>query len=112
MRRVYSRKKIEDTKELRSIKKTIRLSHKEMQIVEAKMENYRMPFGEIARNLLLDLKINDKLEIDFIIELRKIGTNINQMAKVINSGNTDIIDIQASWDNIEKELKGRFLNGG
>ena len=48
----------------------------------------------------------------FIIELRKIGTNINQMAKVINSGNTDIIDIQASWDNIEKELKGRFLNGG
>ena len=110
MRRVYSRKKIEDTKELRSIKKTIRLSPKEMQIVEAKMENYRMPFGEIARNLLLDLKINDKLEIDFIIELRKIGTNINQMAKVINSGNTDIIDIQASWDNIEKELK-RLING-
>lgn len=111
MRRIYNRKKIEDSRELRSVKKTIRVSPRELKIIEKKMENYRMPFGEIARNLLLDIQVNDKLEVDFLIELRKIGTNINQIAKVMNSGNGDIIDIKGSWENIEKKLKEKFLYG-
>ena len=41
----------------------------------------------------------------------KNSSNINQIAKIVNSGNSDIIDIQASWKNIEKELRSLLTNG-
>ncbi len=82
-----------------------------MLIVKSKMQDYNMSFSTLSRNLLLGLEPLTKIEIDFLTELRKIGTNINQIAKIVNSGNSDIIDIQASWKNIEKELRSLLTNG-
>lgn len=109
--RDHSRKKIDDRDEVREIKRTVRMSRKDMLIVKSKMQDYNMSFSTLSRNLLLGLEPLTKIEIDFLTELRKIGTNINQIAKIVNSGNSDIIDIQASWKNIEKELRSLLTNG-
>ncbi len=107
----YSRKKIENREEVRSIKKTIRFNSEELKIAEEKIKDYNMPFGEFTRKLILGFEPVTKLESEFLIELRKIGTNINQIAKVLNSGNGNVIDIKSSWENIQKELK-RLINNG
>ena len=109
--RDHSRKKIDDRDEERELKRTVRMSKKDMEIVKAKMQEYNMSFSTLSRNLLLGLEPLSKIEVDFLTELRKIGTNINQIAKIVNSGNGDIIDIQESWDNIQKELRSLITNG-
>ncbi len=109
--RDHSRKKIDDRDEVRELKRTVRMSKKDMEIVKAKMQEYNMSFSTLSRNLLLGLEPLSKIEVDFLTELRKIGTNINQIAKIVNSGNGDIIDIQESWDNIQKELRSLITNG-
>ena len=109
--RDHSRKKIDDRDEVRELKRTVRMSKKDMEIVKAKMQEYNMSFSTLSRNLLLGLEPLSKIVVDFLTELRKIGTNINQIAKIVNSGNGDIIDIQESWDNIQKELRSLITNG-
>ncbi|MCT7471638.1 MobC family plasmid mobilization relaxosome protein [Aliarcobacter cryaerophilus] len=108
--RDHSRKKIDNREEVRELKRTVRMSIKDMEIVKAKMQDYNMSFSTLSRNLLLGLEPLTQIEIDFLTELRKIGTNINQIARVLNSGNGDIIDIQASWERIEKELRSLMTN--
>lgn len=98
--------------DIRKWKKTVRVSENEMKIISEKMKNFDVSFGELARNLLLDLKVNTILENEMITELRKIGTNVNQIARLMNAGREDVIDIASSWANIEKEINERILNRG
>ncbi len=109
--RDHSRKKIDNRDEVRELKRTVRLSEKDMVEIKLRMQEYNMSFSTLTRNLLLGLEPLTKIEVDFLIELRKIGTNINQIAKIVNSGNSDVIDIQASWDKIQKELRSLITNG-
>ena len=52
-------------------------------------------------------RITSKADIQTVFELKKIGTNLNQLAKQVNSLPVDE-NIRLSWESIEmyiKELK-------
>lgn len=111
MKNIAEKKEKLHASDIRKHKKTIRMSDNEMAVVMKKMEKFNMPFGELGRNLLLDVKVNDRLTSEILIELRKIGTNVNQIAKVMNSKNElSSIDLYRNWKELEEQFKSKFLD--
>lgn len=110
MEKIQKQKEKLDPSDVRKYKKTVRVSDNELKIINEKMKNFNMPFGELGRNLLLDLQVNDRLTSEILIELRKIGTNVNQIAKVLNSKNElNSIDFYRNWKELEEQFKAKFL---
>ena len=79
------------------IKKTVRFSETEFTEIEQKLIEHQLTFSEYARSALLDKKIHSKNNIESIYqnkkiieELNRIGNNINQIAKSLNSARPDI----------------------
>ena len=74
----------------KEVRKTIRFSEDEFADVEAKLKEHNLSFSEFARGAILRKKIKTKLTLDYIFQLQKIGNNLNQIAKGINSRKSDI----------------------
>jgi len=74
----------------KNIRKTIRFSTDEFSQVEEKLTEHNLSFAEFARGAILNKKIKTKLTLDYIFQLQKIGNNLNQIAKNLNSKNSDI----------------------
>jgi len=73
----------------KTIRKTIRFSADEFSQIEQKLNEHNISFSEFARSAILNKKVKTKLTIDYIYHLQKIGNNLNQVAKNLNS-KTDI----------------------
>jgi hypothetical protein len=74
----------------KDIRKTIRFSEDEFENIQEKLSEHNLSFSEFSRGAILRKKIKTKLDSDYIFQLQKIGNNLNQIAKNLNSKNSDI----------------------
>jgi len=74
----------------KNIRKTIRFSDDEFAEIELKLNEHNLTFAEFARGAILNKKIKTKLTLDYIYHLQKIGNNLNQIAKSLNSKKGDV----------------------
>ena len=81
------RKKKYDDK---TVRKTIRFAPEEWEQIKVKLVEHNLTFAEFARSAILNKKVKTKLTKDYIYQLQKIGNNLNQIAKNLNSKKSDI----------------------
>jgi len=89
----------------RDIKKTVRLSNSENRELSELLENHNLTFSDFARAKILNKKINTKLTQDFLYELNKIGNNLNQISKNVNTKKSIDIQVLKKLVDIEKSIK-------
>lgn len=84
-----------------------RLSEEEKEQVFRRAKAEGVSLSMYLRKSVLGEKIPSKTDIQTVFELKKIGTNLNQLAKHINSLPVDenIIGSLKSIDDYIKELK-------
>lgn len=87
------------------IKARLSKEEKETAIKRAKAEGVSL--STYLRKVILGERIASKTDIQTVFELKKIGTNLNQLAKHINTLPVDeyIIESITSIDNYIKELR-------
>ncbi len=88
----------------RPVKKSVRFSKDEIQKIDQFLLEHDLSFSDYARSKILNLKLKSKLNERLIYEINKIGTNLNQIAKYVNSTKKLDIDILKNLVNIEKKL--------
>ena len=69
----------------KDIRKTLRFSQKEYEKINEELQNANVTFSDFARSAILKKKIILPIEKDLLYELNKIGNNMNQIARAINS---------------------------
>jgi len=100
---------LEDTKKY---KKTIRFTKSEIEQIEKKLKEHNLSFSEFARNAILCKKINSKISIKLVYEINKIGNNLNQVAKRVNTLkrlDQDVLGVLIDIDKKMDELKEKCL---
>lgn len=70
----------------KEIRKTIRFSEDEFSKIQELMSEHKLTFAEFARASILKKKIKTNLTKDLLFEINRIGNNLNQIAKKVNSG--------------------------
>ena len=94
------------------IKKTIVFSKEDYLKILKKMERLEIKnFSNFANAILLNKKINTQIEQNYIIQLARIGNNLNQIAKYVNTQKDEVnkIELLKVIVSIEKELKNDNL---
>ncbi len=90
-------------------RKEVRLSKKELEIIKKKAKESKLNVSEYIRQSALNgfvIVKNEKAKTDFIYELNKIGTNINQVTKLCNTvGSVDREDLYKLEKYFEEILK-------
>jgi len=97
-----------DTKyENEHIRKTIRFSKSEYEKIEIEIKKTNSNFSNFAKSVLLKKQIKTKINQDYLIQLSRIGNNINQIAKYINTQKDGINNIKLleTLLEIERGLK-------
>ena len=69
----------------KEIRKTIRFSDEEYSKIEAMMNEHNLTFAEFARAAILRKKIKTNLTKELLFQINKVGNNLNQIAKKVNS---------------------------
>jgi hypothetical protein len=89
------------------IKKSLRFSKDEYQKIEDQLKKLNVNFSEFGRSQILQTELKTNCSIEKIYQLQKIGTNLNQIAKVVNQNKSDLekIEILSVLKNIEDEIK-------
>jgi hypothetical protein len=90
---------------IRPIKKSIRLSEDENKQINSLIENHNISFSDFARSKILNQKIKTNLSKDLIYEVRKIGTNLNQIAHHVNQSKSVDFQVLEKLVSIEKQLE-------
>jgi len=92
-----------------NVRKTIRFSKDEFSQIEEKLKEHNLTFAEFGRGAILNKKIKTKLTLDYIFQLQKIGNNLNQIAKNLNSKKSDIpnSEILMALVRIEKLIESQ-----
>ena len=105
-RLTFSKKvsKKESGKMSKDIRKTIRFSKSEFEQIQSNLDLSQITFSDFARSAILRKKIKLPVEKKLLFELNKIGTNLNQIAKAVNS-RKDKIQILTELVEIEKSIK-------
>lgn len=70
----------------KEIRKTIRFSEDEYSKIQELMSEHKLTFAEFARASILKKKIKTNLTKDLLFEINRVGNNLNQIAKKVNSG--------------------------
>ena len=86
----YMRWKVDMKNKKREITKNIikklRLTDAEWSAIEKKLKETGMTFSKFALSSMLSKKIKAPIERELLVELSKHGSNINQVAAKLNSG--------------------------
>ncbi len=85
------------------IRKTIRFTPEEYQKIQIQLKSLNIDFTKFAKNAIINHKITIPIQMDLIYELNRIGNNLNQIAKSINS--KEKISVLAQLVAIEKQLQ-------
>ena len=85
------------------IRKTIRFTPEEYQKIQIQLKSLNIDFTKFAKNAIINHKITIPIQMDLIYELNRIGNNLNQIAKSINSG--EKIPVLTQLIEIEKQLQ-------
>lgn len=88
----------------KEIRKTIRFSYEEYFKIEALMNEHNLTFAEFARGAILRKKIKTNLTKELLFEINRVGNNLNQIAKKVNSGQ-DRKNILIELIQIRKEIE-------
>ena len=88
----------------KKIRKTIRFSDDEFVRIETLMSEHNLTFAEFARGAILRKKIKTNLTKDLLFEINRVGNNLNQIAKKVNSG-SDRKNLLIELIQIRKELE-------
>lgn len=101
---------------IRTRQKNIRLSRKEEQLLREKCFDLGIKESDYFRSVIYDYMPNNKLNDsinNLVYEIRKIGTNINQIAKVANqTGNINSVYLEHYKKELDKliiEIRDRVL---
>lgn len=87
------------------IKKTISFTNKEFEKVEEQQKKTDLDFSSFVKSVLLKRKISSSIDRELLIELNRIGNNINQIAKGVNSNSLEYKSILITLNEIQKEIK-------
>lgn len=90
----------------KDVRKTLRFSADEFAKIQQELETANVSFSTFARSAILKKKIRLPIERELLTELSRIGNNLNQIAKAVNSGErravlTELVEIERQL----KELK-------
>ena len=88
----------------KDIRKTIRFSDDEFLKIQDLMSEHNLTFAEFARGAILRKKIKTNLTKDLLFEINRVGNNLNQIAKKVNSG-SDRKNLLIELIQIRKELE-------
>lgn len=90
----------------KAIRKTIRFSEDEYKKIESQLNG--KSFSDFAREILLNGKVKvsrvQKVDPDLIYHLNRIGNNLNQIARAVNSQDNKV-QILTELIEIERDLK-------
>jgi hypothetical protein len=89
----------------KTIKKSLRLTEKENLQLEENLQKHNLKFSEFARAKILNQKIKSKITNDLIYEVSKIGNNLNQIAKYVNTQKALDFRVLEKLVSIEKKLE-------
>lgn len=98
-------------KKKKDIRLTIKIKADDKKIIQgkAKKAGYKST-SKYIRDILLKVDIVAKADVDLILQVRKIGVNINQITKLCNEkGSPDILlnvydDVKDNVDNLIKNI--------
>lgn len=89
----------------------IRLSEDEFNSISEKSKNQNMTKAHFCRKIILNEKLIPKTDQDLVDQIRRIGININQIAKIANTQNklnpTDLEKLDAYY--LEMKSRIEFL---
>lgn len=107
MKRKISREKYES----KFIKKTLRFFPDDIEKIESEISKTNLSFNDFCIRAIMKRKIKsadeENFNRDLIFQINKIGINLNQIARAVNS--KDRVVVLTQLVEIEKQL--RLLNG-
>lgn len=86
----------------KDIRKTLRFSKEEFDKIQLELDKSNISFSDFARSAILKKKIILPIEKDLLYELNRIGNNMNQIARAINSN--EKIEVLKMLVNIQNKL--------
>ena len=92
-------------KKIKSVRKSIRLSFEENEILLSELKKHNLKFSEFARAKILNQKIKSKITNDLVFEINKIGNNLNQISKYVNTEKALDFQVLEKLIEIEKHLE-------
>ena len=92
----------------RTITKSLRFSLAEYESINLELEKTNLSFSSFTRNLLLKKKINSETDDKLILEIIRIGNNLNQIARAVNK--QERINVLSELVKIEQSIK-ELVNG-
>ena len=92
----------------RTITKSLRFSLAEYESINLELEKTNLSFSSFTRNLLLKKKSNSKTDDKLILEINRIGNNLNQIARAVNK--QERINVLSELVKIEQSIK-ELVNG-
>jgi hypothetical protein len=87
------------------VRKSLRFTHDDWKKIERQLESANIDFTTFAKNALLKNKIKFPIVQTYLFEVNRIGNNLNQIARSLNSGDELNISILSTLISIEKELR-------
>jgi len=94
-----------DKKEKKLIRKTVRLTENENEKLTTELEKHNLTFSDFARAKILNQRIRSKITNDLIYEVSKIGSNLNQIAKYVNTQKALDFQVLEKLVSIEKKIE-------
>ena len=102
--------------ENRIIRKQVRLNFEECKIFNEKVKKSNMNESQFLRTLIINGVVKEKPDDRFyevMKEMRKIGNNLNQIARRVNTfgyvDNNFYKQEADKWNNFMKEVKENYL---
>lgn len=95
-------------KENKETKIYIRVTRAEKKKIDDQCKAMDYPsLSQYIRDVVLNKKIVTKTDVEMILQLKKIGVNINQIAKQLNTNPSEVVsnDTIRKLDNYMLELK-------
>ena len=91
----------------KDVRKTLRFSNDEINMIEEKIAGHCINFSEFARGAILGKKIHSRITFEMISQVKKIGVNLNQIAKTLNEKKSDIpnSEILKKLIEIQKQIE-------
>ena len=87
----------------KDIRKTIRFSQAEFDNIQLELDKSNISFSDFARSAILRKKIKLPIEKELIYQVNKIGNNLNQIARAVNSN--EKISVLTQLVEVEKALR-------
>ena len=90
----------------KEIRKTIRFTEDEYAKIQQELDKANISFSVFARSALLHKKIKLPIERELLTELSRIGNNLNQIAKAVNSQErrailTELVEIERQLKDLK-----------